>query len=226
MTEKDPAQIVRDLAGESLAADDPTGWFERLYVAAESGDAAVPWDRPAPSALLAEWAEIHRPHGDGRRALVVGCGLGRDAEFLAGYGFDVTAFDISPTAIRAARERHAGSPVRYTTADLLDLPSHWQMAYDFVLESMTVQSLPRSVRPQAAAAVGGLVAHGGTLLVIAAGREPGDPETPGPPWPLTREELDLFHVDGLTMPFVQGIRDAEGILRWRAELNRHTAEDP
>jgi SAM-dependent methyltransferase len=226
MAEKDPAQIIRDLAGESLAADDPTGWFERLYVAAETGDATVPWDRPAPSALLAEWVETHQSYGNGRRALVVGCGLGRDAEFLVGFGFDVTAFDISPTAIRAARERHLGSPVYYTTADLLDLPSHWRMGYDLVVENMTVQSLPRSVRRQAAAAVGGLVAHGGTLLVIAAGREPGDPETPGPPWPLTREELDWFHVDGLTMPYVEGFRDAEGILRWRADLKGYTAEDP
>jgi SAM-dependent methyltransferase len=226
MTEKDPEQVVRDLAGESLAANDPTGWFERLYVAAGSGDAAVPWDRPAPSALLAEWAEIHRPHGNGRRALVVGCGLGRDAEFLAGFGFDVTAFDISPTAISAARERHAGSPVHYLTADLLDLPPRWHLAYDFVLESMTVQSLPRPLHARAAAAIGGLVAHGGTLLVIAAGREPGDPETPGPPWSLTREELDWFHVEGLTMPDVEGIRDAEGILRWRAELSRYTREAP
>lgn len=226
MTEKNPEQVVRDLAGESLAADDPTGWFERLYVAAESGEAAVPWDRPAPQTLLAEWASIHQPYGVGRRALVVGCGLGRDAEFLAEFGFDVTAFDISPTGIKAARERHPGSPVHYLTADLLDLPAHWQLAYDFVLESMTVQSLPEPLHARAAAAVGGLVAHGGTLLVIAAGREAGDPETPGPPWPLTRDELERFRVDGLTMPYVQGIRDAEGVLRWRAQLDRSTREAP
>ena len=37
------------LAAEALAADDPTGWFERLYGAAEHGAVTMPWDRDTPN---------------------------------------------------------------------------------------------------------------------------------------------------------------------------------
>jgi SAM-dependent methyltransferase len=110
------------LATASLAAGDPTGWFEQLYAEAGAGTAEVPWDVPRPSKLLAEWARDTAVVGAGRSALVVGCGLGRDAEFLAGLGFTTTAFDISATAVRTARERHPDSPVEYGVADLLDPP--------------------------------------------------------------------------------------------------------
>jgi SAM-dependent methyltransferase len=153
------------LAGPSLAAGDATGWFDRLYREAADGRATVPWDAPTPSGGL-DSAGLGR--GDGRRALVVGCGLGRDAEFVAGLGYATTAFDISPTAVRAAAARHPGSPVDSRVADLLEPPSEWAGAWDLVVESNTVQALPRSLRPRATAAVASFVAPGGTLLVLAA----------------------------------------------------------
>jgi hypothetical protein len=78
------------LAAESLAQGDPTGWFERLYAEAAAGAAIVPWDQDEPNPLLAEWTARHPPDGAGRRALVVGCGFGRDAEHLAALGFRIT----------------------------------------------------------------------------------------------------------------------------------------
>jgi len=120
MTGIDPDELARSLAAESLAAADPTGWFERLYAAAEDGRAVVPWDRGAPRRMLVQWAEARELHGDGRRALVVGCGLGEDAEYVARLGFDTVAFDVAATAVRTARRRFPDSAVRYVTADLLD----------------------------------------------------------------------------------------------------------
>ena len=55
-------------------------------------------------------------------ALVVGCGLGDDAEFIAGLGFSVVAFDISASAIAAAQQRFPQSTVRYRVADLMAAP--------------------------------------------------------------------------------------------------------
>jgi hypothetical protein len=72
---------ARQLAGEALASGDPTGWFERLYAAAEAGQAAVPWDRGAPHPLLVDWASSARLDGTWARAVVVGCGLGHDAQY-------------------------------------------------------------------------------------------------------------------------------------------------
>jgi hypothetical protein len=60
--------------------------------------------------------------------------------------------------------------------------------FDFVLESYTLQVLPPELRPVAAGAIAGLLAPGGTLLVIARGR--ASHEDPGAmPWPLTPAEL-------------------------------------
>jgi SAM-dependent methyltransferase len=209
----DPDEYSRRIAAESLAADDPTGWFERLYTEASGGNAVVPWDRGTPNRFLLPWAAEKGLSGDGRTAVVVGCGLGADAEFLAGLGFATTAFDIAPTAVREAAARHPESSVRYVAADLLDLPADW--SFDLVLESLTVQSMPLSLRDKAIAGVRSLVAPGGTLLVIAAGREDGDP-LDGPPWPLSRAELEAF---GLSPVRIEEIREPDA-LRWRAEFTR------
>lgn len=157
----DPDEDAGRLAAESLAVDDATGWFERLYVAARNGAAVVPWDRDGPNRLLAEWAEAHSIAGGGRRALVVGAGLGADSEFVAGLGFDTVAFDVSATAIETIRGRYPQSAVEYLAADLLDPPGGWRAGFDLVVESLTVQSLPDSIRPAAIARVAELVGPAG-----------------------------------------------------------------
>jgi len=207
------------LAREALDAGDPAGWFEPLYAAAEQGETHVPWDRGAPNRWLAAWAEANRPRGAGRRAIVVGAGLGDDAELVAELGFKTVAFDVSPTAARLARERFPDTRVDYRAADLLELPMAWRGAYDLVVEIRTVQSLPSAPRPAAIAAIGGLVAPGGTALVIAAARHPGDPDD-GPPWPLTRPEIESFAAGDLRMARLDAPRDADGFAWWVAELRR------
>jgi SAM-dependent methyltransferase len=163
----------------------------------------------------------------------VGCGLGRDAEFVAGLGFATTAFDISETAVRVARDRHPGSPVDYRVADLLAPPPAWTGAFDLVVESNNVQSLPRSLRAQATASVASFVAPGGTLLVVAAAAtEWGDD---GPPWPLTRADIAAFAAGGaasgpaggpgaggLTEVSVEELpaEDDPLVVRWRAVFTR------
>lgn len=215
-----PDPDVDALAAASLARGDGTGWFEQLYAAGAQGRAEVPWDRPTPNRLLIEWAGDL--DGYGRSALVVGCGLGRDAEFVAGLGFTTTAFDISPTAVATARDRHPGTSVDYRVADLLDPPPQWRHAFDLVVESYTVQALPAALRPRATAHVPTLVAPGGTLLVIAAARAADSAEPPGPPWPLTPAEIDAFGGDGLTRVSREDLADPvdPAIHRWRAVFHR------
>lgn len=169
--------------------EDPTGWFEHRYAAAEQGQATIPWDRGEPRYLLTEWARDL--NGTGKHAIVVGCGLGSDADFLAGLGFDTVAFDASVTAIKLARERFPGSKVAFLTADLLQLPEDWRGAFDLVVEIQTVQSIPLHLREAAIARIASLVAPGGTMFVAAGVREEGEP-LDGPPWPLTFDEVSSF----------------------------------
>jgi SAM-dependent methyltransferase len=213
----DRGRQVDDIAAASLARGDATGWFETVYAA---DDVAVPWDRPTANPLLTDWAS--GLSGAGRTAVVVGCGLGRDAEFVASLGFTTTAFDVAATAVRTARERNPGSAVDYRVADLLDLPAAWSAGFDLVVESHTVQALPRAWRAAATAGVRALTGAGGTLLVIAAVQPEDAPVPVDPPWPLTRPEIDAFGTDGLLVGRVETFPDTSGPSghRWRATFTR------
>ena len=200
-----------------MSEHEDTAWFERLYAAAEAGEAQVPWNRGGPNPFLAEWVEAHAGVGVGRRALVIGTALGDDAELLAARGFAVTAFDIAPTAIERARRRFPASSVDYVVADLLDLPVEWLGAFDLVAEAITVQALPLSLRDRAIDAIASTVAPGGTLVVVS-GIHSGEGPRDGPPWPLTREELDRFARN--LRPQVVGIAQLGTERRWRATFTR------
>jgi SAM-dependent methyltransferase len=218
-----PGPDVGQLVTDALSAGDPTGWFERLYAAAENGAAAVPWDRGAPHWLLTSWARKKALNGKGRRALVVGCGLGSDAEYIAGRGFAVVAFDISASAIRAVQRRFPGSAVDYQVADLLDPPPAWRKAFDLVVESQTVQSLPDPPRRDAISRTGQMVAPGGTLIVIALARDDSEQPGPLPPWPITRAEVGAFAAAGLAPVRIEEVADGgqqPAGRRWLAEYRR------
>jgi SAM-dependent methyltransferase len=222
----DPDEHSRRLAAESLADDDPIGWFERLYARASDGEAVVPWDRGRPNRLLVEWTRARGIEGAGRRALVVGSGMGDDAEHVASLGFDTVAFDVSPTAIATARRRFPDSPVHYRTADLLEPPAEWRDAFALVVESINVQALPERLHATAIANIARTVAPRGTLLVIASAREEGEPVDEPPPWPLTRSEIDAFAAGALRTVRVEELPHPTdpGARVWRAEYGRPSAE--
>src|SRR4051794_3868292 len=91
---------ARKFAAEHLARGDAIGWFEKLYAQAGEDPATIPWADLTPNQNIVEWLDRHAARGDGRRAIVIGCGLGDDAEELARRGFDVTAFDVAPSAVQ------------------------------------------------------------------------------------------------------------------------------
>src|SRR3954447_5608874 len=140
--------------------------FEAMYAGAEAGGAKPPWDYGAPRPQLVEWGEAHDLAGGGREALVVGCGYGADAEFLASLGFRTTAFDFAPTAIAGARRKYPASEVDYRVADVQDLPREWQGRFDLVVESLTVQSMPPEQHSLAARKLTGPVAPQSTVLAL------------------------------------------------------------
>jgi SAM-dependent methyltransferase len=149
---------ARELAALAASSGDETGWFETLYAEAEAGGTVVPWADNDANPHLIEWVERGRLDGAGKRALVVGCGLGYDAEFLAGLGYAVTAFDVAPTAIARAIRENPGTGVEYVTADLVAPPPAWISAFDLVFEAYTIQPLYGPVRARALAALNSPVA--------------------------------------------------------------------
>ncbi|MCA9225979.1 MAG: class I SAM-dependent methyltransferase, partial [Planctomycetales bacterium] len=162
---------ARQLANEAVADGRPLEWFEELYSQVAGDESGIPWADMCVNPNLATWLEDRRGSVTRQSALVVGCGLGDDAEELASLGWDVTAFDISPTCIDWCRQRFPESPVNYLTADLFDSPAEWQQAFDLVFESYTLQVLPSDLRSRAVEVIANFVSPGGRLLVISRGRD-------------------------------------------------------
>ena len=187
---------ARDMAQRHLQRDDPLGWFEKLYARAGGDPSIIPWADLTPNPNLISWLEAYPMRGEGKRALKVGCGLGDDAEELAGMGFQTSAFDISATAIAWCKRRFPDTRVHYRVQDLFRPPTDWTGHFDFVLESYTLQVLPPGLRQEAIKNIAGFVKPDGILLVISRGREASEPEGKMP-WPLTSQELDVFKTHGL-----------------------------
>ena len=180
---------------EKISAADTYDWFDPLYARAERDTAQVPWALSGPAPALVDW--LTKNQGQGRLAVVVGCGLGDDAEALAAAGFEVTAFDVAKSAIAWAKERFPNSSVAYTAADLFNLPADWQGKFDLVFEFRTLQALPIAVRTEAIEQVASLAKPGGAVLVVTYTRESEAVED-GPPWPLSEPELAHFEALGLS----------------------------
>jgi SAM-dependent methyltransferase len=182
------------------AEGQPLGWFEALYACAQGDAQRVPWANAAPRAKLSAWLAAHppvAPNGAAApRALDVGCGLGDNAELIAAAGWEVTAFDLSPTAVQWARLKFPGSRVSHHAADLFNPPSEWLGAFDLAHETYTLQALPPEMLGDAMTAIAALIKPGGAVLVMTRARNL-DEKPAGPPRPLAREELAPFLAAGL-----------------------------
>ncbi|KKD38203.1 MAG: methyltransferase domain-containing protein [Limnoraphis robusta] len=212
---------IVSLATESLKNNDATGWFETVYTDAEGDTSQVPWARSQPHPYLQDWLEKYPPKTDGKTAIVIGCGLGDDAEALAKLGFKVTAFDISPTAISWCHQRFPNTTVNYFVGDLFNLDSSLQHSFDFVFECRTIQALPLNMRSDSIQAISSLVAEKGTLIVITRYRD-SENEPDGPPWPLSEGELSQFKQLGLEEirrdRFIE--EDKPGVVQFRLQYQR------
>ena len=195
---------ARELAAEFADRGDLVGWFDAFYKEAGGDNAQIPWADLEPNKFFRIWAEDVALKGNGRKALVVGCGLGDDAKYLHDLGFEVTGFDISPTAIEWAKRLHKDTNIQFEVADLFDPPSAWTSAgdtgnggaFDFVLEIYTIQPLPMEMRERVIDAIAAFVADDGELIVVTRGRDDDD-EPIELPWALSRKDLSRFETHGL-----------------------------
>ena len=97
----------------------------------------IPWIIEEPPKALIELVEAGEVLPC--KAIDFGCGTGNYAIYLASKGFDVTGVDISPTAIRIAREnaKNKGVGCDFVAADVLgdlrDVRGTFDFAYDWEL---------------------------------------------------------------------------------------------
>jgi SAM-dependent methyltransferase len=217
------------LVDRHLGAGDPTGWFEPLYAGAGDDSSAVPWAGSAPHPYLTDWLDAPVATPPGPRAVVVGCGLGDDAAELARRGYEVTAFDVAPTAVAWARRRFADLDVSWRVEDVLDLPDELLGAFDLVVEVRTVQSLPGVVRDVAMDAIGRLVGPRGVAVVVTlvATDTHIARAWQGPPWAQAPSELAVYRGSGLVRLALEHPEpDEQGAMEVRITWQRPDGSPP
>jgi len=97
----------------------------------------IPWNIEAPPGALVKLVKSGKVKPC--KTIDLGCGAGNYAIYLASIGFDVTGVDISPTAIKLAKEnaKKKGVKSNFLVADVLgnfdEVKGSFDFAYDWEL---------------------------------------------------------------------------------------------
>lgn len=175
-------------------------YFENVYKNADKDNlVSIPWANLAANSHLVDYLNDKEDMTYGR-ALVIGCGLGDDADALAQMGYEVDAIDISHTAIEIAKERFCETEIDFRVEDIFQLPQSMFGMYDFVFESRTIQSLAPQFRDELIKIIVNLVSSGGELL-LHTNLQDNNTNYGGPPWPLYKDELLGFESHGLDLQY-------------------------
>ena len=139
----------------------------------------LPWFDPDPSPQVVE-AVQSRFFAPGSRVLDIGCGAGSNVLYLARSGFEAHGVDLSPGAVRAARQRAADAAltVHVREGDVLDLPFP-ESTFSAALDNGCFHTLPVDRRPDYVREAARVLRPGGSLLLSWIGRESTLPM--GPP---------------------------------------------
>jgi len=180
-------QMVKEYHEQDKVLD----WFDYIYQSANGDFSKVFWADLEASPYLVKWLKKEIVKKPNKKACVIGCGVGDDAEALSSFGFEVTAFDISQTAIKLCKDRYPNSNVKYVVADLFNYPKEWFESFDVVYECNTIQVLPNKYRKKARVSMSSLLAKNGYILVSCRSRKEGEKEDEIPK-PLAKSELDEF----------------------------------
>jgi SAM-dependent methyltransferase len=179
------------------------------------------WDvgQPCSHLVKALEDEAFRPG----RVIVLGCGSGTNAIYLASKGFEVTGVDVAPSALTIAekKERKAGVKVNWMVADILALPK--LEAFDLVFDRGCYHHI---CQYNSAGYVKTLrrLSHGDTRVLILAGSDV-DGRRGGPP--RVKEETIRNDFSKLfEFEWLRGIRfdtrnaSANGASAWSIHLRR------
>jgi SAM-dependent methyltransferase len=145
----------------------------------------TPWEDPAVAPIIVQLFGDYAPPGVS--VLEIGCGLGTTAVWLTQQGYRVSACDIAPRAVQAARERaaRAGVQIDFKVADVLADDTDLARP-DVVFERGVLHTfVTDDGRAALAAAVARLLASGGLWLDVSGSADtPGDPpEAAAQGWP-------------------------------------------
>jgi methyl halide transferase len=155
-----------------------TDWEERY----QTGD--MPWEKGEASPGLVDFLAAHPELVRGTVA-VPGCGTGHDVRAWAKAGFKAFGYDLAPSAIKLARERTvtAGLKAQFELKNFLQDEPPQQ--FDWIFEHTLFCAIDPSERENYVKAVLLWLKPGGNYLAVNY----LIPDTDGPPFGTTREEL-------------------------------------
>lgn len=155
-----------------------TDWEERYQ------QKDTPWDKGEPSPGLVDFLAEHAGLTKGT-VCVPGCGMGHDVRAWANAGFRAVGFDIAPSAITKATEltHDTGLPAHFQQGDFLsDTPPE---PFDWVFEHTLFCAIDPERRDEYVRAVLRWLKPNGQFLAVHY----LIPDTDGPPFGTTRDEL-------------------------------------
>jgi 2-polyprenyl-3-methyl-5-hydroxy-6-metoxy-1,4-benzoquinol methylase len=103
----------------------------------------------------------------GGKLLDIGTGTGEQAIFLAQKGFDVTATDVSPSAIKDAKVLSEAASVAVAFVEDNILLSHLADQFDLITDRGCFTLIPDKYKPEYVAAINKLLKPGGWLFLKA-----------------------------------------------------------
>ena len=198
-------------------SNNPLSWFEEIYCSSRRDRSLIPWDWMEPHPFLVEWIEENQHTG---RALVVGSGLGEDAAFLYEKGWEVTAFDVSESAVEWASQLHKGKEIDWSVGDLVKPEESWKGAFDLVLEVHILQAIPEKIRNAAYTNLSSFLERHGLLVCIGRLADGLEEEIEAPPWPLSREFIHQIGEGLSEVEFHTAMIPDKAEIRYRAVWKR------
>ncbi|KZP24654.1 S-adenosyl-L-methionine-dependent methyltransferase [Athelia psychrophila] len=164
-SDQDPGPRLQQIIGQDPTNGWDTAWQQNL----------TPWDRgnvqpPLRDLLVSDQVDWPR----NGRALVPGCGRGYDPIFIAAtLGLDTLAIDISPTAIKAANDLLAQTPltdskgtVAFRDADFFTLAPPQSELFDLIYDYTFFVAIPPARRVEWGQQMNKLVKKGGYLITL------------------------------------------------------------
>lgn len=158
--------------------DDSTSW-DSAYNEGRDG-----WNTMKPAPALVEW--LPKLKLAKQRVLVLGCGEGHDAAFIASKGHQVTAVDFSSEALKRAQERYSQhNNIRWVHADVFKLPTNFESHFDFIFEHTCFCAVRPQRRDELIRVWRKCLAPEGYLFAIVFANQNRN----GPPWGGTEFEM-------------------------------------
>ena len=171
-----------------MNSEDFPQFWEDIYKKNDTG-----WDLGGPTPIFEKLASKLEP----KRLCIIGCGRGYDAVTFAKSGFDVTAVDFAPSAVKYLKnlaEEHKVN-VNVLEKDIFSLSPDYKNYFDYIIEQTCFCAIHPSKRLEYERLVHTLLNTNGKLIGLWFPLDK-DIKDGGPPYGTTIDEVKTIFNEG------------------------------